>query len=169
MINLNYHGKKVIPHKLIQNFLSKKISSKQPRQKYFDSFDFEQINLVNPAGNIPSHLKRPNYVLNPKYEPKYKEASIIKDPEDLKKFRRACKIAAGAVERAIKIVEEGITTEDVDQVVHNYIVSQDAYPSGVGYMGFPKSVCTSVNESNIFFYKLLSNFINCSCLPWNSQ
>ena len=116
---------------------------------YFEKFDFDQINLVNPAGKIPSHIKRPYHVLNPKYQPTYKQPSIVKHPEDIKNFRRACQIAAGAVERAVKIVEEGITTEDIDQVVHNYIVSQEAYPSGVGYMGFPKSVCTSVNDSNI--------------------
>jgi len=147
-MNLNHLKTKLINKFIFQNSIFKKSFSTQTKQKYFDSFDFEQINWVNPAGKIPSHIKRPNYVLNPKYQPKYKEASIIKDQEDLKKFRRACQIAAGAVERAIKIVDEGITTEDVDHVVHNYIVSQDAYPSGVGYMGFPKSVCTSVNESN---------------------
>ena len=39
-----------------------------------------------------------------------------------------------------------MTTEDIDKIVHDYIVSQNAYPSPIGYMGFPKSVCTSVNE-----------------------
>ena len=155
MINSTYSTRRNLIK--IVRFLSKK-SFCSKRKTYFDAFDFNQINLVNPVGKIPSHIKRPNYVLNPKYEPKYKEASIIRDPEDLKKFRRACQIAAGAVERAIKVVEEGITTDEIDKVVHSFIVSQDAYPSGVGYMGFPKSVCTSVNESNLFIFNMLFIF-----------
>ena len=39
-----------------------------------------------------------------------------------------------------------MTTEDIDKIVHDHIVSKDAYPSPIGYLGFPKSVCTSVNE-----------------------
>lgn len=144
MINIKNSTRKVI--NCAKSLVSRK-SFSTTNKKYFDSFDFEQIKLVSPALPIPSHIKRPYHVVNPNYEPKQKVASIIKDPEDLKKFRKACQIAAGAVERALKAVEEGISTDDLDNIIHSYIVSQDAYPSGVGYMGFPKSVCTSVNES----------------------
>lgn len=39
-----------------------------------------------------------------------------------------------------------MTTEDVDKIVHDFIISHNAYPSPIGFMNFPKSVCTSVNE-----------------------
>ncbi len=49
----------------------------------------------------------------------------------------------------------GITTEDIDKVVHDYIVSQNAYPTPINYMGFPKSVCTSVNEGILFKFSFI--------------
>lgn len=72
--------------------------------------------------------------------------SMITDPQDLINFKKACKISAEALRRACESVQPGVTTEDVDRVVHDYIISQNAYPSPIGYMGFPKSVCISVNE-----------------------
>lgn len=39
-----------------------------------------------------------------------------------------------------------MTLDDIDEMVHNFIVSQDAYPSAIDFMRFPKSVCTSVND-----------------------
>jgi methionyl aminopeptidase len=44
------------------------------------------------------------------------------------------------------MVAPGVTTEDIDKAVHEYIVSQDAYPSPLGYYNFPRSCCTSINE-----------------------
>jgi len=45
--------------------------------------------------------------------------------------------------RGIKV---GMTTDDVDKIVHDFIIANNAYPSPIGFMNFPKSVCTSVNE-----------------------
>lgn len=39
-----------------------------------------------------------------------------------------------------------MTTDDIDKIVHDFIISNNAYPTPIGFMGFPKSVCTSVNE-----------------------
>jgi len=71
----------------------------------------------------------------------------LKNKEELNNFKEVCTIAGEAVRRACEFVKPGITTNDIDKMVHNYIVSQNAYPSPIGYMGFPKSVCTTVNES----------------------
>lgn len=49
-----------------------------------------------------------------------------------------------------KEVKIGMTGEEADALIHDYIVSKGAYPSGVGFMGFPKSVCISTNDSMIF-------------------
>jgi methionyl aminopeptidase len=58
----------------------------------------------------------------------------------------AGKIAAQALEAGGKAVAPGVTTDEVDRVVHEFLVAQDAYPSTLGYKGFPKSCCTSLNE-----------------------
>lgn len=78
--------------------------------------------------------------------PEQREKSILKTEEEINNFKEACKIAAEAVRLAVESVKVGTTTEDIDKVVHDYIVSQNAYPTPINYMGFPKSVCTSVNE-----------------------
>ena len=121
-------------------------STNSVRTKYTDSLDISQISTVTPARQVPENIPRPIYVKKKNYQPSYKEKSIIKDPQELENFKKACSIAAGAVMRAVDCVKEGICTDDIDKVVHEYIISQNAYPSAIGYLGFPKSVCTSVNE-----------------------
>ena len=99
--------------------------------------------------------------------------SIWKKEEDIYNFKFACKIAGEAVRLAVDSVKPGITTEDIDKVVHDYIISQNAYPTPIKYMGFPKSVCTSVNEGIIIlliylFLFIYFYFIFLSCLSWDS-
>jgi methionyl aminopeptidase len=107
---------------------------------------------VTPARFVPSHITRPSYA-----ETKFSgdpsetwvqnnELSIITDKIELEKFKKANQIAAEAVRLGCLAAKEGATTDDIDEVVHNYIISQDAYPTAINYHGFPKSVCTSVNE-----------------------
>lgn len=61
-------------------------------------------------------------------------------------IRAACKIARGAIDAGHRAVAVGVTTEEIDRVVHEYIISQGAYPSPLNYYNFPRSCCTSVNE-----------------------
>jgi methionyl aminopeptidase len=58
----------------------------------------------------------------------------------------AARIPAGALAAAGAVVAPGVSTDEVDRVVHEYLVAHDAYPSTLGYKGFPKSCCTSLNE-----------------------
>jgi methionyl aminopeptidase len=107
---------------------------------------------ITPSRIVPNEIVKPSYADFPAEKQEFyqnaghSEVSIIKNPEDLKNFKQACKIAAGALMRACMNVKEGTTTEDIDKIIHDYIISQNAYPSAINYMGFPKSVCTSVNE-----------------------
>lgn len=55
-------------------------------------------------------------------------------------------MAANALKLVGQQVAPGITTDELDRIGHEYLISQGAYPSCLGYMGFPKSLCTSVNE-----------------------
>jgi methionyl aminopeptidase len=66
--------------------------------------------------------------------------------DDIVKMRKAGKLAAETLKYAGTLVKEGVSTEEINKHVHNYIVEHKAYPSPLNYRGFPKSVCTSVNE-----------------------
>jgi methionyl aminopeptidase len=70
----------------------------------------------------------------------------LMSPEELDKMRAAGKLAAETLRYAGTLVRPGVTTEFINQHVHNFIVEHKAYPSPLNYKGYPKSVCTSVNE-----------------------
>jgi methionyl aminopeptidase len=61
-------------------------------------------------------------------------------------MRVNCKIGREALDLAHKAVAPGVTTEEIDRIVHEYIIEQDAYPSPLNYYNFPRSLCTSLNE-----------------------
>lgn len=71
----------------------------------------------------------------------------IKTPEDIEKMRIAGKLAAEVLEMIGPFVKEGVTTDELDKICHDYIVNvQQAIPAPLNYHGFPKSICTSVNH-----------------------
>ena len=74
---------------------------------------------------------------------------IIKNGEELANMRKACKITAAARDLAGEMVRPGVTTREIDKAVHDFIVSQGAKPSFLGYGGFPGSTCISVNDTVI--------------------
>mmetsp|Transcript_51407 Transcript_51407/g.95069 ORF Transcript_51407/g.95069 Transcript_51407/m.95069 type:complete len:317 (-) Transcript_51407:31-981(-) len=106
---------------------------------------------VPPAVKVPPHIVRPSYADDPQgvprplpgEEPTYAE---VKSLEDIAGMRKACKVAANALALARRIAAVGITTDEVDRAVSDYIISQNGYPAGINYQGFPRSLCASVNE-----------------------
>ena len=74
---------------------------------------------------------------------------VIKNGQELQDMRQACKITAAARALAGEMVRPGVTTEAIDKAVHDYIVSQGAKPSFLGYRGYPASACISVNNTVI--------------------
>ncbi|HCJ64495.1 MAG TPA: type I methionyl aminopeptidase, partial [Alcanivorax sp.] len=71
----------------------------------------------------------------------------IKTPEDIAKMREAGRLAAEVLEMIGEHVQPGVTTEELDRICHDHIVNkQNAVPACLGYRGFPKSICTSVNN-----------------------
>jgi len=64
----------------------------------------------------------------------------------VERIRAAGRIAAGAIEAAAAAIRPGVTTDELDRIVHEYVTGHGAYPSTLGYRGYPKSSCTSVNE-----------------------
>ena len=74
---------------------------------------------------------------------------VIKNGQELACMRQACKITAAARALAGEMVRPGVSTKQIDKAVHDYIVSQGAKPSFLGYGGFPGSSCISVNDTVI--------------------
>ena len=71
----------------------------------------------------------------------------IKTQEEIKKMRIAGKLAAEVLEMITPFVKPGISTEKLDDICHDYIVkNQKAIPANVGYRGFEKTLCTSINQ-----------------------
>ena len=70
----------------------------------------------------------------------------MKSPEIIERMRIACSTAAEVLRLAGEFVRPGITTDEIDVYVHNLCIERGAYPSPLNYSGYPKSVCTSVNE-----------------------
>src|SRR5690606_6144201 len=98
---------------------------------------------VSPMRKVPSSIPRPEYV--GKKRPKTGEPDV-KTPEIIEKMRVAGRIAAQALEEVGKNVRPGITTDELDAIGHEFLLDHGAYPSTLGYRGFPKSLCTSINE-----------------------
>ncbi|HUN31768.1 MAG TPA: type I methionyl aminopeptidase [Trebonia sp.] len=98
---------------------------------------------LSPTRPVPAHIVRPEYVGKP--SPTLGEKDV-KDSETIAAMRVAARIAAQALEEVGKHVAPGVTTDYLDKVGHEFICAHDAYPSPLGYRGYPKSVCTSLNE-----------------------
>ena len=73
----------------------------------------------------------------------------IKNSRELRAMKEACIISARALQLAGKAIEPGVTTGEVDRIVRQYIESEGATPSFLGYGGFPASACISINEQVI--------------------
>ncbi|MFI6819450.1 type I methionyl aminopeptidase [Micromonospora sp. NPDC050187] len=99
---------------------------------------------LSPWRAVPSHIRRPEYV--GKKRPQEWRGSHVQTPETVERMRVAGRIAARAVQLAGEQGKPGVTTDEIDRVVHEFLVDQGAYPSTLSYRGFPKSCCTSLNE-----------------------
>ena len=100
----------------------------------------------SPRREVPAEIARPDYALDPKGRTSIRESSAPKDAETLVKMRRAGRAAAEVLAEAGAAVRPGVTTDELDAIVHAACIARGGYPSPLGYNGFPKSVCTSVNE-----------------------
>jgi methionyl aminopeptidase len=97
-----------------------------------------------PIRPVPAHIPRPEYVGTPAPTPS--TDPWVQSPEIIEGMRVAGRIAAQALAEGGKAVAPGVTTDEVDRVVHEFLCDHGAYPSTLGYRGFPKSCCTSLNE-----------------------
>ncbi|MHB8878320.1 MAG: type I methionyl aminopeptidase, partial [Myxococcaceae bacterium] len=99
--------------------------------------------VVSPRRPLPPEIVTPNYVQTGRPRP----VPRLADPaERLSRMRRACTAAAEVLFEAGARVAAGVTTDELDAIVHQACIARGAYPSPLNYRGFPKSLCTSVNE-----------------------
>jgi methionyl aminopeptidase len=99
---------------------------------------------ISPRRGVPADIPYPAYVGKP--APDRFTGSEVKDDQTIAKMRVACRIAAQAMAAAAEVIAPGVTTDEIDRVGHEFLCDHGAYPSTLGYRGFPKSLCTSVNE-----------------------
>jgi len=98
---------------------------------------------ISPRRQVPGQIERPEYV--GKKFPQIGEPNV-KDAETIERMRQAGRIAAQALAEVGKHVEPGVTTDELDRIGHEFLCDHGAYPSTLGYRGYPKSLCSSINE-----------------------
>jgi len=97
-----------------------------------------------PIRAVPASIPRPEYVGRDK--PAKSTDPWVQPAEIIEKMRVASRIAARAMAAGADAIAPGVTTDEIDRIVHEYICDHGAYPSTLGYKHFPKSCCTSLNE-----------------------
>jgi len=103
-----------------------------------------QPGIVSPMRYVPDSIVKPPYA-ETGIVPRYNE-SRIKEPDVIERMRVAGAAAKDILRRAGEMVRPGITTDEIDIFVHDACIAMGGYPSPLNYHGYPKSVCTSVNE-----------------------
>jgi methionyl aminopeptidase len=99
---------------------------------------------ISPRLEVPKSILRPEYVGKP--APAKFIGTDVKSPEQIEKIRHSGKIAAQAIALVGEQAKAGVSTDELDKIAHKFLVEHNAYPSTLGYRGYPKSICTSVNE-----------------------
>lgn len=134
----------------------KAIHPKEGVESYNPFPDYEYRGTVKPAyplsptRAVPEDIKRPDYALNgePTSELKNDRTNKIRvlNADEIEKMRHACKLGREVLDLAAAAVKPGVTTDEIDKIVHEETIKRGAYPSPLNYFNYPKAVCTSVNE-----------------------
>ena len=104
-----------------------------------------------PRRTVPDRIPRPDYAEDglPRSEERFNRTSTkfrVLDEQGIEGMRRVCRLGREVLDIAVRASKVGVTTEEIDAIVHAACIERDSYPSPLNYHGFPKSCCTSVNE-----------------------
>jgi methionyl aminopeptidase len=102
--------------------------------------------VVSPPRPVPAEIGRPDYADAPQGRPVRVDEPMVKSPEIIDRMRVAGRIAAEVLRVTGDAVKPGITTDELDVICHDATIARGAYPSPLNYHGYPKSICTSINE-----------------------
>ena len=100
--------------------------------------------VVSPPRKVPGSIPRPEYV--GRAAPRPYRGPDVQPPEVIERMRVAGRLAAQALREVAAHIEPGVSTDELDRVGHEFLCDHGAYPSTLGYRGYPKSLCTSINE-----------------------
>ncbi len=115
--------------------MSKKIGRNDPcwcgsgkkYKKCHEEFDSKIVHYANMGHEVPDH-------------------SMIKTPEQIERIKESCKINIAVLDYVAENIKAGMTTEEIDKLVYEKTTEMGGIPAPLNYEGFPKSVCTSINE-----------------------
>lgn len=99
---------------------------------------------LSPRRSVPPSIARPEYVDRPAPAPF--QGSDVQSAETIEAMRIAGRIAADALVEVGRNVRPGVSTDELDRIGHDFLIDHGAYPSTLGYRGYPKSLCSSLNE-----------------------
>jgi methionyl aminopeptidase len=100
---------------------------------------------VSPERAVPAGIRRPPYIASGGV-PSGRQLPPLTDPDAIERLRRAGQAARRVLDHVGSLVRPGVTTDELDAAAHEAYIEEGGYPSPLGYRGFPKSICTSVNE-----------------------
>eukprot|EP00053_Salpingoeca_punica_P006845 m.63883 g.63883 ORF g.63883 m.63883 type:complete len:384 (+) comp13885_c0_seq1:51-1202(+) len=116
---------------------------------------FEFTGLMRPypktgRRTLPAKIVRPDYAETgiPKSEIKNRQSTIARclDDEEQETMRVVCKLGREVLDEGARAIAVGVTTDELDRIIHEACIERECYPSPLNYHNFPKSCCTSVNE-----------------------
>ncbi|XP_019464961.1 PREDICTED: methionine aminopeptidase 1A-like isoform X2 [Lupinus angustifolius] len=138
--------------KLGENWLYclKRGQARTPKFPYFDWTGTLRPYPISIKRIVPAHIDKPDWADDgiPVVEPNSDLQHVveIKSPDLIQRMRETCRIGREVLDAAARIIRPGVTTDEIDRVVHEATIAAGAYPSPLNYHFFPKSCCTSVNE-----------------------
>lgn len=105
---------------------------------------------LSPRRSVPKHIKLPDYAKDGRPISEIKNDRLgkitILTPKEIEKVRKVAKISREILDITASHIKPGITTDELDAVLHKECIKRNAYPSPLNYYNFPKSFCTSLNE-----------------------
>ncbi|KAE8038714.1 hypothetical protein FH972_011193 [Carpinus fangiana] len=128
----------------------KKGQARTPKLPYFDWTGTLRPYPISSRRAVPAHIERPDWAVSgiPQIEPNSDLQHVveIKTRNQIERMRETCRIAREVLDAAARVIQPGVTTDEIDRVVHDATIEAGGYPSPLNYHFFPKSCCTSINE-----------------------
>lgn len=103
-----------------------------------------QPGRISPTRFVPPHIVKPDYAHDG--HPKRRTSPMVANADVIARMRETCRLAAQILDKVCELARPGVTTDFLDKTAHDLIVEAGGYPSPLNYHGYPKSICTSINE-----------------------
>jgi hypothetical protein len=130
--------------------LLRRIKLLTPRERLAKFGKYQLILPTNLNSETPIQKSIPQHILKPDYsniKPIDNDEEIyINSSKEIDGIRKASKLASEMLQLAISHAKEGVTTSEIDDIVYDAIIKNNAYPSPLNYMNYPNSICTSINN-----------------------